>query len=58
MSIATRRIELGGQSVELWEDPDLSFDCTPPSLRRYVLCGAWVTLFNAIALQGTPLRAE
>ena len=56
--LETRRIFVGGQAVELWESPDVRFDLTPMALRRYLLRGAWVTLFNALALQGAPLRAE
>lgn len=56
--LETRRIFVAGQAVELWESPDVRFDLTPMALRRYLLLGAWVTLFNALALQGAPLRAE
>jgi hypothetical protein len=54
----TRRIYVGGQAVELWESPDVRFDLTPMALRLYLLRGAWVTLFNAIALKGARLHAE
>jgi hypothetical protein len=54
----TRRIYVGGQAVELWESPDVRFDLTPMALRLYLLRGAWVTLFNAIALKGARLQAE
>jgi len=54
--LETRRIVVGGQTVEIWESPDVRFDLTPMALRRYLLRGAWVTLFNAIALQSAPLR--
>ena len=54
----TRRIFVGGQAIELWESPDVRFDLTPMALRSYLLRGAWVTLFNAIALQSARLQAE
>ena len=55
--LGTRRIIVDGKALELWENPDASFDCTPGALRRYVRNGAWVTLFNALTL-GSALRAE
>jgi hypothetical protein len=54
--LETRQVIVGGQTVEIWESPDARFDLTPMALRRYLLRGAWVTLFNAIALQSAPLR--
>ena len=56
--LETRRIVVGGQAVELWESPDAPFDLTPMALRRYLLRGAWVTLFNALALQSAPMREQ
>jgi hypothetical protein len=56
--LETRQIIVGGQMVELWESPDVRFDLTPLAIRRYLLRGAWVTLFNALALQGAPLQTE
>jgi hypothetical protein len=56
--LETRRIIVGGQTIEVWESPDVRFDLTPLALRRYVMRGAWVTLFNALALQSAPLRTE
>ena len=50
--IETRRIMLGDQAVELWESPDVCFELTPMALRLYVMRGAWVTLFNALAMRG------
>ena len=50
--LETRRIIVGGQAVELWESPDVRFDLTPMALRRYLLRGAWVTLFNALTMRG------
>jgi hypothetical protein len=56
--LETRRIFVRGQAVELWESPDVRFDLTPMALRGYLLRGWWVTLFNALALQGRPLASE
>ena len=50
--VETRRIMLGNQAVELWESPDVCFELTPLALRLYVMRGAWVTLFNALAMRG------
>ena len=56
--ITTRRILVGSQLVDVWESPDAPFDATVPALRHYAASGAWVTLFNALALQSAPLQAE
>jgi hypothetical protein len=56
--LGTRRIVVGGQALEYWESPDVPFDLTPMALRRYLLRGAWVTLFNALALQSAPVREQ
>jgi hypothetical protein len=55
--LGTRRIIVDGKALELWENPDACFECTPDALRRYVRYGAWVTLFNALTLE-SALRAE
>jgi hypothetical protein len=57
-ALATRRILVGRHLVEIWESPEVPFDVTLPALRHYAASGAWVALFNALALQGTPLRSE
>jgi len=49
--IEMRRITLAGQTVELWESPDVRFELTPLALRLYLVRGAWVTLFNALAMR-------
>jgi hypothetical protein len=56
--LATRRVLVGHHLVEMWESPDAPFDTTLPALRHYVVSGSWVTLFNALVLQGTPLQPE
>ena len=54
--VETRRIMLGNQAVELWESPDVCFELTPLALRLYLMRGAWVMLFNALAMRGpSPL---
>ncbi len=52
------RFYLSGERLELWEDPDLPFRCTPGDLREYALRGQWVLLFNALMLGAQPDRAE
>jgi hypothetical protein len=56
--LVTRRIVVRGQAVELWESPDTPFDATRPALAHYAASGAWVTLFNALALTAVSLQAE
>ena len=57
-ALATRRVLVARHLVEMWESPEAPFDTTLPALRHYLASGAWVTLFNALALQSTPLQAE
>ena len=57
-AIATRHIMLGDQPVEVWESPDVPFDSTRHAIRSYAASGAWIMLFNALALRTAPLRAE
>jgi hypothetical protein len=56
--VETRRIVVGGQMVEVWESPDVCFELTPAALRSYLLRGAWVTLFNALAIQGASSQGH
>lgn len=56
--LVTRRIMVNDQPVELWESPDAPFDATSQALARYAVTGAWIALFNALALRSAILRAE
>ena len=56
--IETRRIMREGQAVEIWESPDVWFELTPLALRSYGMRGAWVTLFNALSIQGASAQGH
>ena len=56
--LAMRRILVGREVVELWESPDARFDATARGVERYTAAEQWVTLFNALTLRTTRLRAE
>jgi len=56
--LVMRRIMVDGQTLELWESPDATFDPTNQALARYAGAGDWIALFNALALRDAPLRAE
>jgi hypothetical protein len=55
---AYQRFYLSGESLELWEDPDLPFRCTPEEMREYAARGQWELLFNALMLSAQPDQAE
>ena len=52
------RFFLSGELVEVWEDPEQPFRCSPEALERYLVEGRWVLAFNALVLAGTPLQSE
>ena len=43
---------VGGQLLEMWENPEAAFRCSPAELERYAVGGDWVSLFNALVLIG------
>ena len=45
-----RTIHVDGATVEVWENPDVSFGANPDDLRAYHARGDWVALYNAITL--------
>jgi hypothetical protein len=47
-----QRFYLGGQLVEVWENPHVPFQCGPAGLRGYAVRSEWVMLFNALVLAG------
>jgi len=49
---------LAGEPLELWEDPELPFRCTPEEIRNYAMRGNWILLFNALAMVGSPVQRE
>ena len=49
-----RRFYLAGEPIELWEDPELPFRCTPEDLQEWASSGDWVLLFNALTLMSQP----
>jgi hypothetical protein len=44
------RLFVGGQLVEVWENPDFPFRCTSEDIERYAESGHWILLFNAMML--------
>ena len=46
------------QLVELWEHPEVPFGWSHECLEGYLERGAWVLLFNAVALTAGQPRAE
>lgn len=45
-----RRVYIGGEQIEVWENPDLPFRCTQEEIESYARDEAWVLLFNALVL--------
>jgi hypothetical protein len=45
-----QRFYLGGQLVEVWENPHVHFQYGPAGLRGYAVRSEWVLLFNALVL--------
>ena len=52
MDFAKGRHQLfvGGQLVEVWENPDFPFRCSSEDIESYAESGHWVLLFNALML--------
>jgi len=52
IDFATGRHQLfvGGQLVEVWENPDFPFRCSSEDIEKYAESGYWVLLFNALML--------
>jgi hypothetical protein len=44
------RLFVGGQLVEVWENPDFPFRCSSEDIEKYAESGHWVLLFNALSL--------
>jgi len=51
-----RRIRSGGRTIEVWENPDVPFECSAEELERWVADSDWprdwVLVFNALTLAG------
>lgn len=56
--LVTRRIMVRGQALELWDSPDASFEATHQALAYYASVGAWIAVFNGLALRSATLRRE
>jgi hypothetical protein len=50
MKTQRERIFVSGRLIEYWEHPEVSFGWTPEELQGYADGGAWVLLFNGLAL--------
>lgn len=44
------RLFVGGQLVEVWENPEFPFRCTSEDIETYAAAGRWILLFNAMTL--------
>ena len=44
------RLFVGGQLVEVWENPDFPFRCSSEGIEEYAESGNWTLLFNALML--------
>jgi hypothetical protein len=44
------RMYVGGQPLEIWENPDVAFGTTEEDLQKFMDQGSWVALFNAVML--------
>jgi hypothetical protein len=49
-AVQRNRMFVSGRLVEYWEHPEVSFGWTPEELQGYADGGAWVLLFNGLAL--------
>jgi len=54
--IGSRHVYISGEQVEIWENPDLPFRCTPEEINGYAEQEAWVLLFNALVLSAGVQR--
>lgn len=51
-----RSVYISGEQVEIWENPDLPFRCTPEEINGYAEQEHWILLFNALVLSASPAR--
>jgi hypothetical protein len=56
--LVTRRIMVGEQALELWDNPDGSFEATHQALAYYASVGAWIASFDGLALRFATLRPQ
>lgn len=53
-----RLLLVGGEVLEVWEDPQLPFGYDRAHLQHYLASGDWITLFNALTLLDASGLAE
>jgi hypothetical protein len=58
VTVPTQRFLLGGEMVELWEDPEFPFSPVDEDIQEYVDRSQWVLLFNVLALAAPSGQAE
>jgi hypothetical protein len=52
------RLYMSEGELEFWEDPDRPFGCSATDLTTFLDRGAWVLLFNAVALTAGRVEPE
>ena len=54
MNPVRRRLRSGGRAIEVWENPDVPFECSAEEFERCVADSDWVRdwvlVFNALTL--------
>ena len=49
---ASRRIYIGGNAIDVWENPHARFSWTSAAIESYMHAEQWESLFNALVLLG------
>jgi hypothetical protein len=49
---ASTRIYIGGNAIDVWENPQARFSWTPTAIEGYMHTEQWESLFNALVLLG------
>lgn len=52
------RLFVGGQLVEVWENPDFPFRVSSEDIETYAAAGHWILLFNAMTLASQLRQAD
>ena len=50
--ITSTRIYIGGDAIDIWENPQARFSWTPTAIQGYMHAEQWESLFNALVLVG------
>ena len=57
VTVPTQRFLLGGELVELWEDPEFPFSSVDEDIQECVDRSEWVLLFNVLTLAAPSAQA-